>query len=439
MSKRRRLVELGKDLLIVLLTLSALWLAGQNQMLVHITRALKVEETAVPQTGGIAPEDRSETVRPLRIAARLPGDSDSAICGILYDETACDSLFGQVAGMLSETLSEAETPEGVTRNEWEELLQTQPGLMMDFQGAIPLSVLSGWLSGNPIALDSPVRRVVLAVESGTVTVTYRDEGNGFYRRIRSQVANPDHLLDILGQLTENGAFYAFQSEEYAILDRDTLLPADSPQPMVYTASNPVEEGSASLESLMENLGLSVNANGIYRGADSEWVARSGGDTLRLSDDGVAVYEAGEGTEDRFHLGGGQDPSLYDQVEACRRLAVSALSGRIGEGRLGLLSVRETEQGLEVRFGVSLNACPVVASQGNGARFLIRDGRIERFEMVFRSYVPAEEVTQVLPPRQALAALEAQQLSGKELLMVYNDTGSERVEAGWAAGRGAGEE
>lgn len=439
MSKRRRLTELGKDLLIVLLTLSALWLAGQNQMLGPITRALRGEEASIPNAGSAGTEEREEAARPLRIAARLPGSGENVICGILYDEAASDALFTQVGGVLAETLSGAVTPEAVTREDWENTLQNVPGLMLDFHGEVPLSVLSGWLSGNPILLSSPVRRILLAADADAVAVIYRDEESGFYQRLRSEVANPDHLLDVLNGLTENGAFYAFQSDTYALLDPDTLLPANSPEPVVYTASNPVNGGSASLDELMQNLGLPVNANGIYRGADSEWVARSGSGTLRLSDRGVAVYEAGEGNEDRFRLGGGQAASLYEQVEACRRLAVSAMSGRIGEGRLGLQSVEETDQGLEVFFGISLNAVPVVSSEGSAARFLIQNGRIERFEMVFRSYTRTDETTVVLPPRQALAALEAEQLSGCELVLIYSDTGADRVEASWAAGRGGGEE
>ncbi len=437
MTERRRLIELGKDILIVLLTISALWLAGRNQMLGPLTRLINGEETQLPVAGQTAGKDLWEGIRPLRIAARLPGEEESAICGILYEEAACDTLFGQVAGVLAETLTGAVTPEAVTREDWENTLRQRPGLMLDFQGQIPLSVLSGWLTGTPILLNSPVRRVLLAAEADGVSLTYRDEETGWYQRIRSREASPDRLLEALSPLTENGAFYAFQSDTYSDLDPDTLLPANPPVLPVCAASNAAGGGRSSLEELMENLELPVNANGIYRGADSEWVARSGSGTLRLSDWGVAVYEAGEGAEDRFSLG--SDPSLYEQVDTCRRLTFSALSGRVGQGRLGLISVREMDQGLEVRFGVSLNAVPVVSSEASAARFLIRDGRIERFELVLRSYTATEEVTMVLPPRQALAALEAEQLSGAELQLIYRDTGADRVEVSWAAaGAGTGE-
>ena len=119
MTERRRLIELGKDILIVLLTISALWLAGRNQMLGPLTRLINGEETQLPVAGQTAGKDLWEGIRPLRIAARLPGEEESAICGILYEEAACDTLFGQVAGVLVETLTGAVTPEAVTREDWE--------------------------------------------------------------------------------------------------------------------------------------------------------------------------------------------------------------------------------------------------------------------------------------------------------------------------------
>ena len=439
MDKRRRLVELGKDVIIVLLTCSLLWLAAQSQLLGPLNGLLRGDQVLQPGPDQAQGGDRAESARPLRMAAALSGGTGTVYCGILYDDEAGDALFRQAAGVLVETLSSAGEPEEVARAQWERALEQAPAVYLDLQGRVPLSVLAGWLSGEKSALDAPVRRLVLTVVRDEVVLFYRDEDSGKYYRCRSQVASPHHLEEALASLMENGAFFAFQWEEYGGLDPDTLLPAETPAPVVYAASNPVTGGRTALEGLMEDLGLPVGANGIYRGADDEWVARSGGATLRLSDRGEAVYETGEGDENRFALPAGEEDDLFAQVELCRALAAGTLGSRCGEAGLYLLSAARTQAGLEVEFGYALDGCPVLLEEGTAARFLVREGRVDRFELRFRSYAAGQETTAVMPVRQAAAALEAQGLTGAELLLVYRDAGGDRAEAGWAADGGpAGE-
>ena len=61
-----------------------------------------------------------------------------------------------------------------------------------------------------------------------------------------------------------------------------------------------------------------------------------------------------------------------------------------------------------------------------------DGRIQQFTLYLRSYVSNGGSSVVLPVRQAVAALEAEGLEGRELLLVYPDGGGDTLTAGWAA-------
>ena len=81
----------------------------------------------------------------------------------------------------------------------------------------------GWLSGEEIHLEAPVRRMALTMWEGGLDVSYRDEGSGSYYRCRSQVAGSFSLAEALSGLTDNGAFFAFESSLYQDLDPDTLL------------------------------------------------------------------------------------------------------------------------------------------------------------------------------------------------------------------------
>ena len=125
-------------------------------------------------------------------------------------------------------------------------------------------------------------------------------------------------------------------------------------------------------------------------------------------------------------------SLFDAVETCRQLAVTALGERSGQARLYLLSVEETEQGIDIRFGYCLNGTPVWMEEGYAARFLVRDGRVSNFTLHCRSYEDTGTVRPVLPTRQAAAALEAMELEGEELALVYLEQEDDTLAAAWVA-------
>lgn len=442
-NRKTRLVELLKDGLIILLTLSALWLAAQTPLAAPL-RGLLREESGQAVPGQFQGDSRGSGALPMAMAVNLSGGTDvpgspvmpegteGVRWGIQYDQTACQELFQQVAGPLVEALSSAGTPEPIGRRQWEEALTSALGVYMDFQGEIPLPVLAGWLSGGETPLTATVRRLALTVEEDGVDLYYRDEGTGGYYRCRSEVADPFSLAEALSGAVDNGAFYAFESELYQELDPDTLLFPEAPAPAAYTAANPMSAGQETLQALVQDLGFSLNSTSFY--STDEQVARSGDDSVRLSDQGVAQYQY-EG-----RAGGGLFPvlrqgeagSLFDSVETCRQTALSAMGSRCGEARLYLASVRDTDGGWEIDFGYSLNGIPVVTEGGAAARFLVRGGEIVQFSLYLRSYTGSGSTCMVLPPRQGAAALAARGLTGQELLLTYTDSGGDALTAGWSA-------
>lgn len=428
---RRRIVEMWKNALILMLTCSAVWMASQSQILSPLFGLFQKEEA---KTGAVQTQSgaRADAARPLQLAVNLSGGAGQIRYGVQYDVDASDALFQQVASLLVETLSSAGTPETVTRLQWERAMTTAPGVAFDFQGQLPMPVLVGWLAGEDTTLDVTVRRLVLTEWEGKAALYYRDEETGKYYRCLSEVANQSHLEEAVSALTDNGATYAFESDLYENLDPDTLLLGTTPVPAVYRASNPMMGGRPALEELLSDLGISVDASNFYP-TGNEQVARSGSNSIRLSDQGVAVYEAGEEDGALFQVSARQEEAtLLESVEACRQLAASTVGARCGQARLYLISVQESEDGLVVRFGYSLNGCTVQLEGDSAARFLVQGGQITEFELNFRSYTEAGETSILMPVRQAAAALGALRLDGKELLLVYDDTGDETTEAFWAA-------
>ena len=440
-NRKIRAVELGKDVLILLLTLSALWLAAQTPLAAPL-RGLFREEGG--QTASLAGQgiDRGSGALPMAMVANLPGGTGQSPAlpgggegirwGIQYDQAACQELFQQVAGPLVEALSSAGAPEPVSRREWERALTEALGVYMDFQGRIPMPVLMGWLSSGDTRLTATARRLVLTAGEGGVDLYYRDEDSGGYYRCRSEVADPFALAGALAGAVDNGAFYAFESELYQDLDPDTLLLPEAPVPAVYAAANPMSAGQETLQALVQDLGFSLNSTSFY--STDEQVARSGDDSVRLSDRGVAQYQyEGRRGGGLFPvLSQGEAGALFDSVETCRQAALSAMSARCGEARLYLMSVRARAEGWEIDFGYSLNGIPVLTEGGRAARFVVEEGEIIQFSLYLRSYTGSGTASAVLPARQGAAALAAQGLEGEELLLTYTDAGGDTLTAGWSA-------
>lgn len=438
-SDKIRVVELVKDVLIFLLTCSALYLAAQTPLAAPLGGLFREEgNPALPGHGqGV---EQGLGALPLAMVVNLPSGlpggasmperTGNVRCGIQYDQAACQELFQRIAGPLAEALSSAGAPEPVSRYRWERALTSTLGVYMDFQGEVPLPVLAGWLSGGKTGLTAAVRRLALTVGGDGVELYYRDEEDGRFYRCQNQVADPYSLAEALSGLTDNGAFYAFESELYRDLDPDTLLMPNAPAPQAYSVSNPVPGGKADLEALVQDLGFSLNSTSFY--STDEQVARSGDNSVRLAARGIAQYEGDENGGMFPVLRQGEAGPVFDVVETCRQLALSALGSRCGEARIYLISAKEAEDGWEIDFGYSLNGIPVLLEQGYAARFLVRGERIIQFSLYLRSYAESGGGPLVLPPRQGAAALAAKGLKGSELVLTYTDSGADTVTAGWSA-------
>ena len=190
-------------------------------------------------------------------------------------------------------------------------------------------------------------------------------------------------------------------------------------------------GQETLQALVQDLGFSLNSTSFY--STDEQVARSGDDSVRLSDRGVVQYQyEGRRGGGLFPvLNQGEAGALFDSVETCRQLALSAIGSRCGEARLYLESVQTRQEGWEIQFGYSLNGVPVLTEGGSAARFVVEGGEIVQFSLYLRSYTNSGALSLVLPPRQGAAVLLAKGLEGQELALTYSD-GGDGLTAGWSA-------
>ena len=155
MRDRRRAVEWGKDALIVLLTLSALFLLTMTPLVQDSGLAALLRPVSggggTPGTG-VQPG----TVLPVRLAVYRDGER----YGLQYDDETMEERFAAFGPLLGEALSGAGEPAPLTESEWRDRL-SRPGAWFDFDGEIPLSVMARWLGGEGCPLEVSARRAAL--------------------------------------------------------------------------------------------------------------------------------------------------------------------------------------------------------------------------------------------------------------------------------------
>lgn len=454
--KKTALIEWGKNLLIVLLTLSALYLLGRTQLyedgaasgwhwLSDLQSALAPEESAAGQLPG--DWSQGSLPRPVRMVVLTPQGS----AGIQYDNAALDSLFLEFTNPLADALTGADTPKRVEEEVFRDALSAQrPGIYLDFLGRVPLANLTAWLSGGRAVnsgLTQSVRRVLLTLdEDGRVLLYFIDENTGSCYVSETASDLKQRLERFVEGVSPNGASFAFQSgEAFASLAPYTLLEGDQPpRPDRYTAANPIplsaigDDYGDAFEALVRSLSFQPQSMS-YRSRDGVTI-QEGSEKLRFSDTGLVTYEAADLTDPRFPLLGlSQNPTEWELVGTAWAFAeqvfqTSGTSSLCGDARLYVQGLEETEDGVAVLIGYQLDGAAVVVGQlGCAARIEISDGAISGFQFQLRKYTYLEQGAQVLPELQATAALEAQNAQGSELLLYYyDDLRGDVVTADWGA-------
>ena len=438
--KRRRLLELVKDVLIVLLALSAVYLtmrtqigglAGWNGS--WLNRLFNGKTVSLLPTVSEETEENMQ-LRPVRMSVQL---GSGGRYGVQYDQTAVDALFDATASLLGDALGSAQKPVQVTEGAWREALSDAWGIYFDFRGTVPLTVLSASLSGavNQALPEADVRRLLLAEEEGTVRLYYSNESTGLYYACDTAEALRGHVQTAAAVYSPNGTVFAYETS-YSELAPYVMVAATQVSPKVYHAANPVAQMSESdREEMMEALGFHPQSNNSYRSGDrlivNEWP-----DRLSILDDGHVRYETSVSNEPKYPVGTPGEPVDAAAVaQATWPLAEQTIGQSCGAARLYLIGVVQmSEDEWMADYGYCLNGAGVeLGADGYAARFIIQNGQITEFELFFRSYTDTGEQSIVLPEAQAAAAMSAQRVQGSELLLAYEDSGtSELLQAEWIA-------
>ena len=428
MSKKRRVIETLKNLLIVALVASSLWLMGESRML---QLSGLVGNSGRNEGMAASSEAQSRLAQPMRMAVM----SRDGCFGVQYSEQELGEVFDRMAPLLNEALSSAEQPRAMLPEEWEQALISAPGVYFDFQGSVPLQVLSAWLCGQEkMGLTASVRHLMLTADGEDgVRLAYRDERDGQYFTCPARLVNLSHLQSAVDQIVPNGAIFACQAANYHVLAPHTIINAQTPQLREYAATNPLSASDRErLNHLLENLSFPLGITTIYETPEG-LRARSGNDTLSVSHDGLVSYYSTR-EEERYPVAAGEGSStLLAAADEAFRLVRRALDPWRGEADLYLEQVEEVDrESWRMEFRYVLNDTPVqVGQRGYAATVLVEEGYITEFELQLRTYAPLEQDALILPQGQAAAALQQLGGEGSRLQLRYQDSG-ELVRPGWIA-------
>ena len=242
-TRKRRWVERGKSVLIVLLTLSAVWLLSMTPL---VQDSGLLDLFRPPQAAGSASAGSAQpgTVLP----ARLVVCRDTGRCGLQYDDARVDELFASLGPLLGDALAAADQPWTITEAEWRSRLRGW-GIYFDFDGGVPLAALSGWLGGGEAcALSGCARRVLLASGEGDqVLLCWQDADTGLFYACATALSHSLHLDAATAGVTPNGALFAFEDPSLSHLDPYTLIAEGGGRGTRYAAANPLSTFAADVD------------------------------------------------------------------------------------------------------------------------------------------------------------------------------------------------
>ncbi|MBR5471874.1 MAG: hypothetical protein IKU81_07160 [Oscillibacter sp.] len=419
--KRRSRRDFLQNIVIVLLSLSALLLFAQTQLynLGDETYAGLFSATGSQVTMEPA-EGQVEFSVPVRIAVSGPYGR----YGSVTMETGREA-FAPLGRLMGEVIGSAKT---YTVCDEEAFLGALKGTCAyyDFLNPLPLSVLAG-LAGGATADDTAARLLTVAADTKGVGL-YLWDGAEEYRRYSTAVT-AEALESAIGQYELGNVCFAFEG-----IDQETELEGIAPyalfmqeEPLMAVLTEEIP--SVEAESLLAALQFNPNTKSRYTESSGTEVIVENGRTLRLRTDGRISYHSG-GDPTLSVSAAGDTPTLAEIAsEGSARMHQLLTAAGGGQGTLYLQQMRQTGPTVTLTYGYEVNGVPVRFVDGENAGSITLSGTtVTALELRLRRYTATEEETVLLPLRQAAAI--AKRHEDAELFIGYVSDGNGRADARW---------
>lgn len=414
---KQRLIEIGKNVLIVLLSCSLLFLtlsaipshsirtnprlAG---LLQPIAPLLGLPEAEVTQVAEAAPV--LDAAQPIAISVM----NDAGRCSAMWNFDALDTAFERFAPHLGLALSEATQFTRVSQ-EQVQIALAENSVYLRYAKPLPASLLAFWLDSTLEAAVGNVGACILSASEDTVRLYLLGAVN--YCAETSISSNDLH--DHLQTYTPDGSVFAFETE-YSLAPL-SLLPGRAPAVPAVTASNPCD--SRYINALATAMGFNPYGEGRYTDDRGDTVFSETNASLEITAGGRVTYRS---ENPRFAADSTQPEVL---TETARQLTDLIFSDIPGEGRLYLTAFEQTEESTICRFTRMISGLPVYMA-GDAACITFTGSAITEAVLQLHSFTGAGKTIHPLPTEQAAAMLPR----GSTLEMAYFLNADQTLTAGW---------
>lgn len=396
---KRRAVEVGKDILIVLLVVSLVLLMRRL-----LPNRAADEQTLSPQLSA-APEIAA---KPILISL----SSEAGRMTVAGDAERLESAWEQWGSLLGQAMETAENAETQPMSAFQDAMETS-GALFSFAGEIPVQAVGVWLGGSGMDSDAVCRDYLLSAQGDTVSLWICGDAC-----VRYETQLPSEMLtELLTAVVPDGSAFCFEREPDGALHPLTVWSEGALTAPAATWENPCDSTWA--KALASELSFNPYGSGTYTDPQGNTVFTEASRTCSVEASGVVTLQrTGEGGA--LGTAAAQTPAAF--VEAARSVA-QKICAPSGEAKLYLTGF--SQQGAETvcRFQYVVNGIPV---SPEAAVVTFSEQEIVSVEALVRALHTAAG-TKTLMPISAAAVISPR---GSRLTATYALGPSGTVTAGW---------
>ena len=421
----KKLLEIGKDALIVLLALAVLvlgvmalpertvrqtpWLAAILKPFASVfgmsEADLTYTKTAVPVL---------DAAQPLTVSVR----NSAGRCSWQNDFSALDAAYEALGSALGQALDTAgEAQESTLAKLYAAM--TGESVLFYYPAEVPAGALASWLDAQ-MDMDAPsASAYLLSVQDGTVRLYLGGETCW----VCTTQLSADTLTQLLETYRPDGSFFAMEdaSGRYDRIDGTSLLTADTVSVPAVAAANPCTTQSTA--ALASSLGFNPYGDASYTDASGATWFTETNSTLRVTSAGAVTLRNASQSDARYLAA---SDGTGDLIEKARALLAEITAGSLGDARLYLRSFTQTDGGAECTFDYVVNGVLVTQTNGPAARFTFAGSVLTQADVLLRAYTNSGGTLSVLRAAQAAAIVP----EGTRLALCYADDGRGALTAGW---------
>lgn len=362
-------------------------------------------QLGIGRTGDSLDSDLPTAALPVSIAVREEGELYSVSYG-----GQLATVYERAVEQMGAALAGSGEWSRVDESQARQALEQERLLLFSYEGAVPLSLVAGWMNAQQVTEEEPVATLLLLPQGEESWLLLRSAADGAWYRADSTAAlEPlDGLL--AGNLLVPSDFAAEQGLD--AVPAETALSAGVISLLTQQASAPVFTGERTddLQQLLS--AFSYNPYTVRDYSENQGESRvfvSTYSTLEIHQSGWIFFESTD-LRGGIAADGDESDSQPRQWNHCSELAVEILQQvleSIGGGEFALMQVRREDNLLVLDFERRQDNITFKRADGSPmARFEFQDNALVRASLYLEKLTAGEESHALLPALQAAAGTPA---------------------------------